>query len=133
MTHEEDLDFERGEMLGWEESEMERLADHLRAGKKISRDDLAQVLRVTMNTEIPTNVRQAIIDLLDPEVKTGRSRRPKFFYSAEDDFRDLTIRERYKELHDSGMKDIDAMEKVGEQFHLGYERIRDIVKSKNKS
>lgn len=129
MTHEEDLDFERAEMLGWEESEMDRLSKHLKAGKKISSPDLAKVLRATMNTEIPGNVRQAIIDLLDDEVKTGRSRRPRYFHSAEYDFRDMMIREQYRSLRANGVKPDDALHQLGEQFFLARDTVQTIVKS----
>jgi len=129
MTHEEDLDFERAEMLGWEESEMDRLSKHLKAGKKISSPDLAKVLRATMNTEIPGNVRQAIIDLLDDEVKTGRSRRPRYFHSADYDFRNMLIRDQYQALRAKGINSDEALHQLGEEFFLARDTVQSIVKS----
>lgn len=129
MTHEEDLDFERAEMLGWEESEMDRLSKHLKAGKKISSPDLAKVLRATMNTEIPGNVRQAIIDLLDDEVKTGRSRRPRYFHSADYDFRNMLIRDQYRALRAKGINSDEALHQLGEEFFLARDTVQSIVKS----
>lgn len=109
---------------------MGRLSKHLAAGNKISSPDLAKVLGVTMNVEIPGNVRQAIIDLLDPKRKTGRSRRPRYFPSAEYAFRDMLIQERYRDLRAEGMKSDDALNKVGKEFFLAHNTVQTIVKSK---
>lgn len=131
-----DPEREEAEWLGWENAEMARLSEHLKhlaKGKTISSRELAKVLRATLNAEIPRNVRLVVADLLDPKTKTGRARRVAYFENVHVIFRDNTIRVEYKALLDQGVDSVTAMEQIGMRHHLGFETVRTIVNSKQKS
>ena len=120
------------EYYGEQDAMMGRLSEHLAAGKSISSGDLAKVLRGAMDVEIPKNVRQAIIDLLDPKIKTGRARRSTFFKDYMLLLRDHDIHSEYAKLRTDGVSSMEAIERLGKSNNLGYETIRTIVKSKPK-